>query len=312
MTFIEQAKGSSDKSALLDQALKEFEKLHDTPAGPLEYLGKALVYQTLNDEEEETKCFEIAYRRYPKHPLLLILQEQILSRMHEVSRQQRITTYRFILLTIRHFPASALDTHTRRLFTSLQKYWEILPFIEEQHAPHTLQMLRFAIPLAFWLAKPYILEEILDDLLKYAPPSTIEMGNALSCLIELGAWHYAENKIAQLEMHTPPIHGMPWEDLKGMLACHQQPLKKVFQNLFARPFEALDYSQMRTLLYAMDQAIDSHQPDLVHGAMSTLEHCELSFEARLRFNVRQIWAFLAEKNGRKQATPFMPPSRTFE
>jgi len=172
LTFIEQAKGANDKDILLDLALQEFEKLHATPGGPLEYLGKALVYQTVNENEEEIKCFDIAYRRYPKHPLLPVLQEQILSRMHEVSRQNRIATYRFILLSVHHLPSSGIDTHTRRLFASLQKYWEPLPFIEEQSpkiaSPY--YMCRFAISLAFWLAKPYVLSEIIDDLIAKPPP----------------------------------------------------------------------------------------------------------------------------------------------
>ncbi len=296
LTFIEQAKGLSDKTPFLEQALQEFEKLHGTPGGPLEYLGKALVYQALNDSEEEIKCFELAYRRYPKHPLLPMLQEQILSRMHELSRQQRMTTYQFILLTVRHFPPTAIDTHTRRLFTSLQKHWEPLPFIEDQLAKtQTLQMLRFAIPLAFWLGKPYTLSEIIDDLLTAEQPSTLEIGNALVSLIELGAWRYAQYKIDQMKSHTPDLL-MPWKDLEQMLACHQYPLKEVFQEILARPVTKLDFSHMRTLLYAMDQALDRHQPHLVLTALQKLESCELSFEAQLRFNIRRIWSFLLEKN----------------
>ena len=297
LTFIEQSKGASDKVHLLDQALQEFEKLHATPGGPLEYLGKALVYQTLNEVEEEIKCFELAYRRYPKHPLLPLLQEQILSRMHEVSRQQRMTTYRFILLTIRHFPPSSIDTHTRRLFSSLQKHWEPLPFIEEQpFKAHPPSMRRFAIPLAFWLAKPYVLGEIIDDLLKIEHPSPIEISNAVVSLIELGAWDYAQEKLEQIKKHASALPEMPWEDLEKMYACPHQSLEKSFQNLFDSSFITLDFSKMRTLLYLMDQALDRNQTKFVHIAIQTLEHCELTFDVRLRFNIRRIWAFLLEKN----------------
>jgi serine/threonine-protein kinase len=297
LTFIEQSKGAPNKIQLLDQALQEFEKLHGTPAAPLEYLGKALVYQALNENEEEIKCFELAYRRYPKHPLLPVLQEQILSRMHEVSRQQRITTYRFILLTVRYFSPSTIDTHTRRLFSSLQKHWEPLPFIEEQSSKiSSSSAQRFAIPLAFWLAKPYTLGEIIDDLLKGEPLSPVELSNALVSLIELGSWKYAQQKLDEIKARFPSIPEMPWSDIEEMLACHSQPLERLFENLFALPYMKLDFSRMRTLLYAMDQALDRHQPHLVHMAMHALEHCELSFDARLRFNLRRIWAFLLEKD----------------
>lgn len=297
LTFIEQAKGAPDKTTLLDQALEEFEKLHGTPGGPLEYLGKALVYQILNDNEEEIKCFELAYRRYPKHPLLLILQEQILSRMHEVARQQRIATYRFILLSLRHLPPSSIDTHTRRLFSSLQKHWEHLPFIEEPLAKLSIpsHLHRFAILLSFWLAKPYILGEIIDDILKIEPVLTMDIADALICLIELGSWDYAEMKINEIRSFSIPTE-IHLDDLTTMIACHHEPLEWVSSKLFHSSFSKLDFSKMRTMLYVLDQALDFGQTHLVHQAMQSLEHCELSFDARLRFNLKRIWALLLEKD----------------
>lgn len=298
MTFIEQAKGASDPSPLLDQALQEFEKLHGTPGGPLEYLGKALVYQALRDEEEEIKCFELAYRRFPKHPLIPMLQEQILSRMHEVSRIRRLTTYRFILLALRHFRPSAIDTHTRRLLTSLQKHAEPLPFIEEAPSKtQGVQMTRLAIPVAFWLAKPFILGEILDDLIAAAAsPSSIEIANTLTCLVELGAYDYAQQKFDQITPKmTAPSSDARWKDLENLLNCRKFSLDDTFERLFSRPNIKIDFSQSRPLLYALDLALDSQRTDLVRTAMQALEKCEISFELQLRFNCRSIQAFLLEK-----------------
>jgi len=298
LTFIEQAKGADDKVSLLDQALEEFEKLHGTPGGPLEYLGKALVYQALQENEEEIKCFEIAYRRYPNHPLLPVLQEQILSRMHELSRQQRIATYRFILLSVRYLSPSSIDTHTRRLFASLQKHWEPLPFIEEQSpkisSPYHIR--RFAISLAFWLAKPYVLGEIIDELIQSDTPSAVEIGNTLTCLIQLGAFQYAQSKINEIKASNISISEFNWEDLEMMIACHHQPLDSIFQHFFSAPYSKIDFSKKRCLLYVLDQAIDREQTALVHTAMQMLEHCELSFDARLQFNQCRLWALLLDKN----------------
>lgn len=298
LTFIEQAKGANNKESLLDQALQEFEKLHGTPGGPLEYLGKALVYQTLNENEEEIKCFEIAYRRYPEHPLLPVLQEQILSRMHEVSRQQRIATYRFILLSVRRLSPSTIDTHTRRLFNSLQKHWEPLPFIEEQsHKTSTpYHMQRFAASLAFWLAKPYILGEIIDDLSSIDPLPTVEIANALICLNEFGAWDYAQSKLNQIQSAHPTLSEARWKDIEIIISCHQQPLEASFEQLFISLPSKLDFSKIRTWLYVLDQALDQQQNHLVYKAMQVLEHCEISFDTRLRFNQRRIWALLLDKN----------------
>lgn len=293
LTFIEQAKGANDKTELLEKALQEFEKLHGTPGGPLEYLGKALVYQTLHEDEEEIKCFEIAYRRYPKHPLLPVLQEQILSRMHEVSRQNRITTYRFLLLTARHFPSASIDTHTKRLFASLYKHWEPLPFIEDSSSKiHPSQMRRFALPLAFWLAKPYILGELIDELLELEQPSPVEIQNALACLIELGAPRYALKKLEQIKTVTD----LPSSEIEIMAACHQRSIEEIFQEVFAKSYTDSNFSQLRMLLYVLDQAIDQKKTHLVHEALRILEPCDIPYDARLRFNIRGIWAYLQEKN----------------
>jgi serine/threonine-protein kinase len=289
LTLIEQSKTSAQKEALLDQAREEFEKLHLTPGAPLEYLGKALIYQALDDEEEEIKCFELAYRRYPKHPILPILKEQIISRMHEVSRYQRIAAYQFILLATRHLPLAEVDTHTRRLFTSLQKHWEYLPFMEEDsHKDKVILNLNFTTQLSFWLAKPYILGEIIDDLSSYP----VELGNALFGLIELGSWQYAKHKIEQMQEEPPNIG----DNLNKAIACHEHSLESTIASFFPSIPNQMDFQTWRALWYCLNYALDQHQTHLVHFAAKKLMHCELSFEHQLYLNIQRIWAYLLEKN----------------
>lgn len=278
LTFIEQAKTNPNKEKLLDLARQEFEKLHKTPSAPLEYLGKALVYQALNDEEEEIKCFELAYRRYPKHPVLPVLQEQIISRMHDVSRYHRIAAYHFILLAIRHLPLEAIDIHTRRLFTSLQKHWEYLPFIEEDpSSDKNLNQYQFAIQLAFWLAKPYILGEIIDDLTDYLPSSHTVIGNALFALLELGAVNYAKEKLNALTSQ----HESKWPDIENALN-HTFHLPKT---------NTLTFSQWRTLEYLLNFSIES-----IHSKVKKLSLYNLTEEQKLALDIKNIGAYLLEKN----------------
>lgn len=303
LTFIEQAKNHPDKQKLLDEALQEFEKLHGTPSAPLQYLGKALVYEIQGENEEEIKCFELAYRRYPMHPLLLVLQEQILSRMHEVSRQQRLATYRFILLTVRYLPQSAIDTHTKRLFTSLQKHWEILPFIEDLPAKNnSYHPSRLAIPLAFWQAKPYVLGEIIDELLRNENPPISEISNALFCLIELGAWAYAQKKLAKVQSKLEASSQWIW--LNAALACKTQPLKDIATAFLLQNQTQIEAFELRAILYFIDQAIDQNEPELVHKCIDSLARCELSFDAQLRLNARRIWAYLLAKDWQKAGEIF--------
>ncbi len=301
LTFIEQAKNETDKSFYLEMALDEFEKLHGSLSGPLEYLGKALVYQTLSEDVEEIKCFELAYRRYPRHPLLSILQEQILSRTHALSRYQRISTYRFVLLIACYFPFSAIDAHTQRLCASLEKHWEVLPFIiEEERQNGPQQITRLIIPLSFWLVKPHSLGEVIDAFIQNGKSSTstsaLAIGNACACLLELGAYKFAQAKlnmvIDQLVIDSPSMTA----NLAKMLALHSDGLENGFDNLFNDTFTSIDSFQKRTLLYFMDLALDAYRPDLVEEAWPYLAPCISSLNHhQVAFNVRRIWALLLQK-----------------
>jgi eukaryotic-like serine/threonine-protein kinase len=302
LTLIEKAKESSEKEALLDESLAEFEKLHGTPGAPLEYLGKALVYQTLSDYEEEIKCFELAYRRYPQHPLLPVLQEQVISRMHTVSRHNRIATYNFILLAIRLLPLVSTDIHTNRLFSSLQKHWEPLPFIENPLSTDKfLQYQHFAIQLAFWLAKPYVLGEIIEDIFRKDPSALVEMGNALFSLIKLGAWQYSKAKLKSdlqsLSHLNDPILIALQQDIKNQ----QTPLEQNLDFYLELLNQRLEPCYVRSLVHFLDLALDQEKMWLIHAIEEKLEDKELAFDKQLKFNIRIIWAYLLENNWEKAA-----------
>ncbi len=160
-------------------ALKEFEKLYRTPGAPLEYLGKSLVYAALGDNEEEAKCLELGLRKFPNHPLLPMLKEHIVYRMHESSLNNRESAYLIILLAIRHIPDLLENPDTKHLIESLEKNWEPLPFIQ----PAEDRLGKIAIQLAFWLAKIPILVEIAHNVQE----NEILFNNALVCLQELEA-----------------------------------------------------------------------------------------------------------------------------
>jgi serine/threonine-protein kinase len=173
---------------LFDLSMAEFEKLHNTPGAPLEYLGKALVYHALSDYEEEIKCFELAFRRYKHHPLLHVLEEQILFRMHECSKFDRKAAYAFLLLLLQHIPHQ-MDSHpVRRVLESLEKHAEPLWFFDKpknylQSRPYWM------ILLAFWLNKPWVIEEALNELKE---DETLLKENAYWALI-----HLHEDELAQ-------------------------------------------------------------------------------------------------------------------
>lgn len=307
ITLLEQSRTNDNlmkRNQLYDMALEEFEKLHDTSGAPFEYLGKALVYQAQRDYEEEIKCFELAFRRYPKHPLLPVLEEQVVYRMHDSSRYDRKATYNFVLLVVRHMPQVAINNNTKKLFSSLIKHWEPLSFFEQEPLCDTdegLKTLSFAIQLAFWLAKPYVIEEIIREIIHKEPFSSILLCNALYCLVELGAWDLAGNIIEALK---PKELSLRTELIQIAIQSHKESLDKAIETFFAAPHATLEPCQVRTLLYLLDQALLTRQPNVVHKINDRLVGYEISSDALLLVDCAQIRAFLLEKQWDKAGAIF--------
>lgn len=282
ITLLEQAHATDDpkqKENLFEESLEEFEKLHSTPGAPLEYLGKAQVYRVLKDYDEEIKCFELAFRRYPNHPLLPILQEQVLYRMHESSRFHRQAAYNFILTAVRHLPKTTIGTNAKKLFSSLEKHWEHLPFIlerEEENNP-AIKNQQIATQLAFWLAKPYILLEIIDELTATEPISHSTLSNALCCLIELGHWELAATKIENMD---------DLEFIKLMISAHVGKPKVVISS---------EPESIRAGIHSLETALDKQDTKWAHEIISAFEKVELIEGDKLRIECYKIWTLLLEK-----------------
>jgi eukaryotic-like serine/threonine-protein kinase len=304
ITLLEQARANTnnqDAALLFDQALEEFEKLHGTPGAPLEYLGKALTYQALNNNEEELKCFELAFRRYPKHPLLPVLKEQVVYRMNTCSRYHRLATYHFILLALRQMPDVSGNNNVKKLLFSLKKYWEPLPFIQhdpEAEESENIDNLSIATVLAFWLAKPYVLSEIIDDLAAVNSPSTISLCNALYCLIELGAWELAKEKLKFLREKATIDNPEGFTILETLIKYFQESPEAYLKAILQIKNKNLNFMEERMLVFYMQQAIFKGIPEGIHSLFSKLQQrqWQLSKEALLQVNCCRIWACLLEKN----------------
>lgn len=307
ITLLEQGKNCQEPKKAEEYyqlALAEFEKLHKTPGAPLEYLGKALVYQSLREYDEEIKCFELGCRRYPKHPFLPVLHEQIIYRMHESSRYQRKTTYQFVLLCVRQIQTSDPGIHIKKLFNSLENHWEPLPFIEKT-APFNddsfLNPTEFSIILAFWLAKPYELEEIIQELLTLELPPLSEIFNALMAMVKMGCLDLATSTIQKLkqEEHIPADTYAP--HLKAFelaLGFHATPTLEFIETHF-HGTSSLDFQMERALLHVMETALDVNQPEIVHAIYEIIRKKTPSTTNKTLFDAYQIWAYLSEGNKEK-------------
>jgi serine/threonine protein kinase len=289
ITLLEEVRTCSnpeERQRKADAALDEFGNLHGTAGAPLEYLGKALVYQELRQFDEEVKCFELAYRRYRGHPLLHILHEQQLHRMHDTSREERIIAYEFMLLAIRYLPARIVHSKAGTLFGRLKKYWEPLYFIDDKNSAQSAweESQTFAIQLAFWLAKSHVLEEIIDEEVARDPPSSQLLGNALFALLELGKTSLVREKIKTLgEGLNPALQRSLEVALDGEVAL-----------LLEHP--STELSDYRTVRYLIQQALWQQQPERVHLLAALLKKRGLSPEHTLQIDCLDIWALLWERN----------------
>lgn len=305
VTLLEQARNTPDPQeahAIYDLALQEFEKLHNTPGAPLEYLGKALVYQTQHDYEEEIKCYALALRRYPLHPLMHILHEQIMYRMHESSRSHRLATYNLILLVAHHLPQIAAASPTQKLFNNLTKHWEPLVFFED--VPENLQtpflrQLDFQAKLAFWTAYPYLLGELLDELAASPDRNPITAGNLLYALITLGSFPYAETKMQAYLEKIPEEerrhYAQMQEHIHLLVAANQIGPEEPAATLL-RHDQHIDKSYMRVALYLMNRALDTHHTALALQLYFHFYSKELSPSEAVEFDCGAIWAYLWDKN----------------
>lgn len=261
ITLLEKAKTVQD-GALYSAAYSEFEKLRLTPGAPIEYLGKALVYQAEKQYSEEVKCLELALRRYPKHPLLSIITEQVIFRMHEASRENRKAAFEFISLGARFLPKLIESTQHKQLIQSLKTHWEVPFFIEHLQKPldADLEMKSLELILSFWLAKSTLLEELVLELLQRPILPIPLISDAIFCMAELGDTAAAIRTI----QHIRTI--LSQAEQKRLLSCFE-PLEAMLQD----PEKALTFDSDRALYFVVRQTIQEGNFDFLRKAIPVLQ-----------------------------------------
>ena len=243
ITLLQEAttfKKKKEKERLYLLALDEFSQLRFTPGAPLEYLGKSLVYKASKEIEEEIKCLELCMRKYPKHPLLRLVREQIIFRFYETSSRDRIAAYHFALLALRYLPQIFEAQDHAQLISSLKKHLEKLPIFLLAESEHE----HLICQLAFWLLKPITLVEIIET-----SSSAITISNACFALLVMGKrdWveenlHFLDDEQAALLVRTALLYFK-----KGASAA----LETLSQQLSGPPTNA----QMRCAYFLFDRAL---------------------------------------------------------
>lgn len=290
ITLLEKSKLSKKPSTqhnLLYQAIEEFEKLRGSPSAPLEYLGKSLVYQELGELEEEVKCLELAFRKYPTHPLEHILEEHVIFRLHETASRNRKAAYFFLLLALRLLP-NIFELHeTKNLLIQVKRYREPLSCMEKpvSFSSPKAEYLHMAIELCFWLNSPLLLLEIYDKHIAKLEERNILSRNIIVCLIAL---HYYPLSVQLLEQEQSYL-----EKEEYYVAC------RLAQKSVSFDFELSNkpsFFIIRLLLSSIYQRLDKNKAPSILKILDQISGVYLPKNLKLTFHAMQTWAHLLLRN----------------
>jgi serine/threonine-protein kinase len=287
LTLLEKGKRAykkQEKQSLFTQALSEFDTLHDTPAAPLEYLGKSLIYKETKELEEEVKCLELCLRKYPKHPLLPPIAEQITFRLHETSSSNRLGAYHFALLALRFLPHLFDSPDHQQLLDSLLTQCSPLPFLENSPQKTT-------ISLAFWLAKPLTLLDLAQNL---SDPT--DQTNAYYAYVSLGG---SPQSLPNLAPPTLTLRDLLIEFRQALDNGKAKNLLSQFADLKER---SLDIEQLH-----LETLIDQHQ---IQEAFKILESHTIFPHTKANTNFAVLYGCcLAYLKGEKVALTYLEESK---
>lgn len=281
ITMLEKAKAQKikkEKQLLLNKTFDEFEKLHATPGAPLEYLGKAMIYEYLEEFEEEAKCLELALRKFKGHPLLSVLKEQLSYRLHESSKQSREAVLRLTLIALRHLPEILKIPDSIQLIEMLEKNLEQPYFLEKSPSYNCL-----ATKIAYWLGNKNALWEMAQE----------GMAPAFFALFELKAFREAE----KISFSADPVLQCLNESCKSL-----KNATDLFFNLCPKK---LDFLSFNVLIFILKSAIEKEKFDFAEKTLKHLKEKHVipsSFSTYLDFITAELSLFL--KNTEKSAQIF--------
>ena len=294
ITLLEEAKRSREadkKDRLLANALDEFEKLRKTPGAPLEYLGKSLVYQVGNELEEEIKCLELGIRKYVKHPLLSLVKEHVGFRLHEISRRDRLGAYSFLLLALRHVTHIFQAKETKELIDHLTREWEVLSFIQpfQTFSSENVHHLHLATQLAFWLSKPIVLYEILQNIPNGAPEKYRLLDNLLFSLLEMG-YPQLVDYILTRKIETVGTESLTLKsDFEIAVQSEENSIEECLKHFFDTAPKRLSARKSRILKFLFEKGLYEKKGDLL---LPFLERASKFDLIEVDMQPIKIWAHL--------------------
>ncbi len=296
VTLLEEAKlegTQAQKYYLCDLAHLEFEKLKKTNGAPLEYLGKSLIYKFLQDIDEESKCLELALRKFPKNPLISLIKEELIFRLHESAKVNRFHTYLFGLLITRHIPMNQLQRETKLLIESLHEHLEPMifqtPFLSEK--PHV----HLAMCLAFWLDKPHILLEIATKKTWSAQEKSIITTQCAFSFLYLNHFDVLQEFIDIFERDETQTHSnmhQLLQLLKSVAFFEDRAPQIILKILESKKIHS---SQLKALKYLIHYKLFDAKKEELKMISSAFEHCQIEIAYASEFDCLKLELLLKQK-----------------
>ncbi len=307
IALLEKAKTKPSTQAFR-RAFMEFEKLQSTDAGPLSYLGKALIYQAQKKIDEEIAIFEHAFHHYSQHPLMEDLQIALMRRLPECTAWPRQYALRLFLLAAQYLPAQESNAETEKTLIDFTNQLEPFFFLAEHDISEWTPESRrkaIAIQLAFWLGKSDAIVEIMDEVLQTSPVLLALIQNALFALLELGELEVVDKKLNTLFQRFLDVQAIAkLELIYNAVLIHQQGFTHFDEHFFLKMPRSLDTENLQPLWHILETALNNQKTQIVHKSAQLLQNHSLSAEQQLQLDCYRIWAFLLEDEQSASAQVF--------
>lgn len=287
----------SMRNSKIKAALKEFAKLHGTPSAPLEYLGRVLAYEALQDTKKEVETFEYVLKHFNHHPLIQALYDQLIYRLNMCLKYDHFETYPLGLLAGLYLPFESMTQIVSRVEQRLDP---VYLFDDIDISRVEFHKYAFCTHLSFLLAKTQTLGEIVDDLLKMPFSHLQLLESTLLGLIELGSYDLAQEKLdqcSQLFLDVQAAAHLHWiQKLIQSSRGHFENVGTVFLNEFPVKWQK---QHMHVVICLLNEALRQKKIVFVLEFVNQLNKFDLTYEQLLQIAHYNIWANLLGHNWEK-------------
>ena len=136
--------------------------MHGEAGGPLEYLGKAVVYQRKGSFVEEIRCLLLALKRYSQHPEIFRIEDYLCFRLYDSLHKHRSEALVFMLIILWFAPEKISIREEERFLQVLHHKQQATLFCRIDKAPLQFRSSKMELFLSFWTGFALFLPELFQ------------------------------------------------------------------------------------------------------------------------------------------------------